>query len=184
MLQRFKSHMLDQKLERLVYADTRLLARPTGGSPFGSVLSLIGDGAGGQGTYTPRTGSESVKGFSAGKLEFKSSGFYVHHVGFYFLNATSGVTHGVNLTVECLVYVYRDLQLRYGADALPTEANWQGDNCTADNKATTLFAFAQWLVRLGIHDKITIRFLLRGHTHEDASSSMPGSGGCAPSVTL
>jgi len=167
MRQWFDVHLPAQALERKVFASHVALAMPRGGGViFGSVISLIIDGAGSQNAPLPSFAEgTSTKGFEEGKVKQKMMGVYVHWIGIYMLMATDAQAHGANLTIECIFYVLLDLQSRYGAGALPRKACWQLDNCT-DNKCLGVIGFAMWLLALGVFDEIELCFLLRGHTHE------------------
>jgi len=74
--------------------------------------------------------------------------------------------HNPNLIISLLYYhIYTMLLVEKKTH--PPELFLQADNCAKENKNRWMLAFCSWLVMLGIFTKITLSFLLQGHTHED-----------------
>lgn len=49
----------------------------------------------------------------------------------------------------------------------PPELFLQSDNCWREGKNRWVLGYCAWLVMMGIFTKVTLSFLLQGHTHED-----------------
>ena len=45
-----------------------------------------------------------------------------------------------------------------------TQAHLHADNCTGQNKNRFMMYYLAWRVMVGLHDEITLSFLLVGHT--------------------
>lgn len=58
--------------------------------------------------------------------------------------------------------------------AHPAELFLQADNCYKETKNRWVLAFCSWLVTRGVFQKVTLSFLLQGHTHEDVDQLFVG----------
>ena len=56
----------------------------------------------------------------------------------------------------------------------PQELYIQADNCWRENKNRWVMAFCSWLVMMGIFRRVTLSFLIQGHTHEDIDHQFSG----------
>ena len=81
--------------------------------------------------------------------------------------------HNANLLLSILWHhMYRMLLLEQHAH--PQELFLQADNCWRENKNRWVLAFCSWMVMIGLFRKVTLSFLLQGHTHADVDQLFVG----------
>ena len=69
---------------------------------------------------------------------------------------------GGNNVVSCLLENFKEWG--FFANVQEGEITINADNCTGQNKNKTVIWFCNWLVETGIFPKVTLLFLVRGHT--------------------
>lgn len=75
-------------------------------------------------------------------------------------------SHNPNLIISLLYYhIYSELIVEKRVH--PPELFLQSDNCWREGKNRWVLGYCAWLVMMGIFTKVTLSFLLQGHTHED-----------------
>ena len=88
-----------------------------------------------------------------------------HLGGFFGYMVDDSVKGGGNVTCEI---IHRTLQiLQQHREIWPSLFDLRLDNTTKDNKNAAVLGFLGWLVLIGCFEKVRVRFLPVGHTHED-----------------
>ena len=125
-----------------------------------------------QGPTLPReVGSGFPPGFEAfgqqlyGCLVHASDGDAEHLGGFFGYMVDDSVRGGGNVTCEI---IYKTLvKLQEHRQVWPGLLDVRLDNTTKDNKNKCVFGFFGWLVLTDVFQKVRVRYLSVGHTHED-----------------
>jgi hypothetical protein len=73
-------------------------------------------------------------------------------------------------SLQCLKAL-KVLEQAVGAKPLPKKLLLQMDNCVKDNKNRRLLFFLSLLIAKEVFEKVQLRFLVIGHTHEDIDGS-------------
>lgn len=81
-----------------------------------------------------------------------------------FLTMTEEQETGANHIIETL---HRVLSMRAKRGSLPPELYIQLDNCTRENKNHFFLSYVEYLVAMGVFDRVEVGYLPVGHTHED-----------------
>jgi hypothetical protein len=116
---------------------------------------------------------KGIAGMSdAEQIVYHTVGVIAHGFGYFLYVAQPWLPSNANFTVECfhrtLLYMTEVLQ-DPNDDRItvpPDEIFIQVDGAS-DNKATVMFCYCCYLVKLGFSDLVVVSFLLVGHTHFD-----------------
>lgn len=156
----FHAHILETKKERARYykSKQKAIANPD------KYLSIIIDAMDQKKTTIPYfSNPDKCIGQEYG-LKTKLIGAIIHGVGTYLFWTTHRIAGGTNVTVEVLRRTLLKLQEVKGN--LPPVLHLQLDNAS-DNKSIQMLAFLGYLIEKRIFHKITVSYLIVGHTHED-----------------
>jgi hypothetical protein len=157
--------------ERVIYHQTRNWAKE---NPE-LALSMILDAQTAWRTRGPTLPREVGSGFPSdfepfgqqlyGCLVHALPGDDAHKGGFFGYMVDDSVKGGGNVTCEI---VYRTLaKLQEHRAVWPPLLDIRLDNTTKDNKNKCVFGFFGWLVLTNVFQKVRVRYLSVGHTHED-----------------
>ena len=157
--------------ERVIYHQTRNWAKE---NPE-LALSMIIDAQTAWRTRGPTLPREVGSGFPSdfepfgqqlyGCLVHALPGDDAHKGGFFGYMVDDSVKGGGNVTCEI---VYRTLaKLQEHRAVWPPLLDIRLDNTTKDNKNKCVFGFFGWLVLTNVFQKVRVRYLSVGHTHED-----------------
>jgi hypothetical protein len=157
------THFILQREQRLQYYKNR----EKGVSQPEKYLSIICDAMDQGKTQLPIM-RRRAKNDKVDLVKQKVMGVMVHGWGTFLYVAHSPLKMGVNFVLECVWRTLLKLNAMYTAKALlwPAKLKLQFDNAS-DNKAYAALMFFAILVKDGIFTKVTINFLMVGHTHED-----------------
>jgi hypothetical protein len=156
-------HFILQRAQRLQYYKNR----EKGVSQPEKYLSIICDAMDQGKTQLPIM-RRRAKNDKVDLVKQKVMGVMVHGWGTFLYVAHSPLKLGVNFVLECVWRTLLKLNAMYTAKAFlwPAKLKLQFDNAS-DNKAYAALMFFAILVKDGVFTKVTINFLMVGHTHED-----------------
>lgn len=127
-------------------------------------LTLIADGATQRNFMLPKLRQRLPKELATKELFCsKLYGVFVYGYGMNCYVIHESVGGGANLSSTCIYLTLLDA-VKSGRP-LPEELHFQLDNTSAENKCSTMFCFAGWLVKNGWVKRVRIFFLAKGHTH-------------------
>jgi hypothetical protein len=156
-------HFDKQRAQRLHYYDNR----QAGKLKPESVLSIIID-AMDQGKTELPVMRRRAKGDNADLVKQKVMGVMAHGWGTWLYIGHPPLRCGANFVLECLWRTLMKLNREYEGLSLkwPPRLKLQMDNAS-DNKAFAVLGTFSFFVKANIFEKVTINFLIVGHTHED-----------------
>ena len=157
---KFNQHLEDQAQQRKEF-DLIVLAAA---DPDSELLTISNDKMSTQSTSLPRSNIKANN--TKARLKLSLFGGVVSEVGLVFTVGMPYLISGDNEVIEVLARQITYVLARLDAPnrRRKTHLVLQLDNCS-DNKSKITLAFCSTLVYLGVFEKVTVTFLLRGHTH-------------------
>jgi hypothetical protein len=167
----FKSmHLKQQAAERAALDALKKLAREScddAGQP--KLACFLGDGMTIYACQTPKYSRSRISKGDTHFFQNRTFGVEVHCYGVsgtILIHSDELIRGGANYIIEVQRICLRELgqMLKAQNKTMPKEIHFQWDNC-GEQKNKEYFMYCSLLVEIGAFDKITVGFLMVGHTH-------------------